>query len=315
MIEKFKELSKKNKNYDKVLFRLFTIFCRLITGGTVSVKELAQEMNVSERTIQKDLNLRLTHLYLVRDKYGRYKLDEDFLKDFFYDIKYQILKDFFNAIAVNIICKENYKKNPKKIYDNIEKNIIVTNVDIENLEVSNDKLLLLYNACRFRQTMVIDYKFEDELIKKYTIDPYCIGLFDGYFYLLGWDRKDEIIKTFYLKNIRDIEISTKKYELSEKINKEINKFLVSNPWFSNERKSVKIKLNNNIVKFFKRNLPKNLEIIEEINGNLICNLYFYNIDEAYTFIIKWLPNITILDKESEIFKYVKKNIQLALKNL
>lgn len=51
-------------DYDKTLRRLNTIIVRLNNGDSLSVKELAEEFNVSIRTIQRDFNDKLVSLYL-----------------------------------------------------------------------------------------------------------------------------------------------------------------------------------------------------------------------------------------------------------
>jgi len=51
----------KKHDYDKILFRLNSIWQRLREGEVLSVKELAEEFNVSTKTIQRDFNERLIH--------------------------------------------------------------------------------------------------------------------------------------------------------------------------------------------------------------------------------------------------------------
>lgn len=52
-------------DYDKTLTRLNTILARLNDGEVLSVKELAEEFNVSIRTIQRDFNEKLVGLYPI----------------------------------------------------------------------------------------------------------------------------------------------------------------------------------------------------------------------------------------------------------
>ena len=47
-------------DYDKILTRLTIILAKLNDGESLSVKELAQEFNVSTKTIQRDFNERLS---------------------------------------------------------------------------------------------------------------------------------------------------------------------------------------------------------------------------------------------------------------
>jgi len=47
-------------DYDKILTRLSKILSKLYAGEALLVTELADEFNVSKRTIQRDLNDRLS---------------------------------------------------------------------------------------------------------------------------------------------------------------------------------------------------------------------------------------------------------------
>ncbi len=55
-------------DYDKTLTRLRIILQRLNDGELLSVKELAEELGVNVRTIQRDFNERLVGNYPIEKK-------------------------------------------------------------------------------------------------------------------------------------------------------------------------------------------------------------------------------------------------------
>ena len=55
------------KKNQKALIRQTTIFSRLNAGETVNVKTLAEEFGVGVRSIQKDMNERLSNTYDIVD--------------------------------------------------------------------------------------------------------------------------------------------------------------------------------------------------------------------------------------------------------
>jgi NAD-dependent SIR2 family protein deacetylase len=65
--------------YDKALTRLASITQRLYEGATLTKKDLAIEFNVSEKTIQRDINKRLRNIPVVKEKGVGFKLNSDFL--------------------------------------------------------------------------------------------------------------------------------------------------------------------------------------------------------------------------------------------
>jgi NAD-dependent SIR2 family protein deacetylase len=66
-------------NYDKALIRIITIMQRLYEGKSLKKSELALEFNVSEKTIQRDINSRLSKQPIKLVKGEGWKFDSSFL--------------------------------------------------------------------------------------------------------------------------------------------------------------------------------------------------------------------------------------------
>ena len=59
------------KSYDKALFRLISILSMLSKDERPTISSLAEEFNVSKRTIQTDIYQRLCGWDITKDKFGR----------------------------------------------------------------------------------------------------------------------------------------------------------------------------------------------------------------------------------------------------
>ena len=59
------------KSYDKALFRLISILSMLTKDERPTISSLAEEFNVSQRTIQTDIYKRLSGFDITKDKVGR----------------------------------------------------------------------------------------------------------------------------------------------------------------------------------------------------------------------------------------------------
>ena len=59
------------KSYDKALFRLISILSMLTKDERPTISSLAEEFNVSKRTIQMDVYSRLVGFDITKDKLGR----------------------------------------------------------------------------------------------------------------------------------------------------------------------------------------------------------------------------------------------------
>ena len=59
------------KSYDKALFRLISILSMLTKDERPTIDSLAEEFNVSKRTIQMDVYSRLVGFDITKDEFGR----------------------------------------------------------------------------------------------------------------------------------------------------------------------------------------------------------------------------------------------------
>lgn len=66
------------KSYDKALYRLISIIAMLVKDERPTIDELAEEFNVSVRTIQTDLYRRLDRFHITKDSMGRLMFEKGF---------------------------------------------------------------------------------------------------------------------------------------------------------------------------------------------------------------------------------------------
>lgn len=74
----------KKKTYDKALYRLTKILELLFDDARPTIPELAEEFNVTERTIQKDVYERLESFGVTKNSYGQlcFEYEIDIKKSF-----------------------------------------------------------------------------------------------------------------------------------------------------------------------------------------------------------------------------------------
>ncbi len=68
----------KKHSYDKALYRLVGIIAMLLKDERPTIKSLAEEFNVSVRTIQKDIYERLVQFNITKDALGQLKFSDEF---------------------------------------------------------------------------------------------------------------------------------------------------------------------------------------------------------------------------------------------
>ena len=98
--------------YDRFSIRICMILERLFLGETLSINELANEFNVSKKTISRDFNERLANLLRIEIemvKKGQYKLSENSMS-LLRNNRYRGILEFSKVIDID-------KLFPKQVFD------------------------------------------------------------------------------------------------------------------------------------------------------------------------------------------------------
>ena len=123
-------MSKANNKYDPALTRLSSIMQRLYEGETLNKKELAEEFNVSEKTIQRDLNTRLSNLPIKQIRGIGWKFDDDFIEMIRYadypDSAPSEIKEFATALHIvkTIVSVNKSSEMYLKIFSDVQSTFI-----------------------------------------------------------------------------------------------------------------------------------------------------------------------------------------------
>jgi predicted DNA-binding transcriptional regulator YafY len=188
-----------NKN-QKALIRQTTIWSRLNAGQTVNVRALAEEFGVGVRTIQKDMNERLTQTYDVLDLgNGNYKFPDGY--------SFLGAEDEEEKIAVSLMKSLQHSAIPE-LDDFVEK-AVPSGSNCESmflfdiaLEPIGDIGLLkvLIQAIRWRVGIEFTYTVDDMPVEV-AVDPYRIANVRGRWYLIAWDPSVEKLCAYEMRAI------------------------------------------------------------------------------------------------------------------
>jgi predicted DNA-binding transcriptional regulator YafY len=300
----------KKHDYDKILYRLTTIWGRLREGEALSVKELAQEFNVTTKTIQRDFNERLVFIFPIEKIGHKWRVKEghhiDKNLDYEDEIILDILKEFGSSMSTLIHTRVNKLFN--KISNN-HNNPIYSRVAIEDIHDKIDLVKQLQDAIEKRSQIEFYHN------KKYRyLEPIKITTFDGYWYLYGKDIQVDKLKTFYIKDITNLTITEKTFQHNPKADTIIHNAI--NIWFSpnNEPFEVQLLAKSSISKYFiRRPLSHSQRIIESYDdGSILFSLYATSEKEITTEVKKWLPNLLVVSPTS-IAKTLRDDAQEFLK--
>lgn len=279
--------------------RLADILQKLNTGSIISVKSLANEYNVSERTIQKDLNQRLDPNIIDDLGGGRYKLRNGYLGNLTMDD----IKEFSQLSGII------------DLYPNID-DILVKKVKDSLLVKPRSNKGCLPRSADFLE---VNYTISNGLKLKFTyngknlsVEPYKLLNHNGIWYLLAMNSGT--IKSYCLHKMNKVRRDIKGFHHDKKILSDIESN--PSPWFRVDKIKVKLLIENDFKEYFiDRNLIPSFEVLgEDKLGNLGIELVVNNIEEVTGVIKFWLPHIKVIEptelKEkilNDIKKYISAN--------
>ena len=144
-------------DYDKALTRLRVILQRLNDGEALSVKELADEFNVTTRTIQRDFNERLITSYPIYQENKKWKMQKGFKIEKIRNIEDELVLDIIEKISDSI--GGNFANIAHKLLlklKNEDFNPIYTKLNIEDISDKFSDIQILETAIKEKKEIIGD---------------------------------------------------------------------------------------------------------------------------------------------------------------
>jgi predicted DNA-binding transcriptional regulator YafY len=296
-------------DYDTILTRLTIILSRLNDGEALSVTELAKEFNVSDRTIQRDFNERLISFPVYQEK-KKWKMQDGF--------KLEKSTSMEDAVVLDIMQKlmegagRQFSSKANKLLSRIKNdtlNPIYAKLDMEDIGDKLKEVQELEIAITTRRQITCDYDFE-KCRRELDLKPLKIVNYEGYWYLVALDSRNDILKKYYLKNIKNIRLSDDTFESTTKLDELLDNSI--SIWFEQNMEPYRVVLNmaSGIAKYFKRKPISKSQITEAVyaDGSIDVSVEITNDMEIIPFVKYWIPHIKVLEPLS-----VKEAIESDLK--
>jgi predicted DNA-binding transcriptional regulator YafY len=208
------------KKNQKALIRQTTIWSRLNAGAVVNVKDLAEEFGVGVRTIQKDMNERLSQTYDVVDLgNGNYRFADGY--------SFVGAEDEEEKIAVSLMKSLQHSAIPEM--DDFVAKAVPSGSNCESmflfdisLESIDDiaTLKVIIQAIRWKVGVEFSY-LEGGIEVEVAADPYRIANYAGRWYLVAFDPSDETIKAYALGQITKLRTLYENFTGNLKVEEEL----------------------------------------------------------------------------------------------
>jgi predicted DNA-binding transcriptional regulator YafY len=273
----------KPKEHDKTAVRLTQILRKLNQGEKLDPRQLADEFQVTLRTIQRDLLERFSYLTFQKDNnlfyleaYYLGKLNtqdvERFacltgIKDLFPTLKNEFLRELFDS--------------------RISQAYLVKGHHYEDLSRKSHEFKQLEQA--ILQHRWIQFMYKE---KSYRSQPYKLVNHKAIWYLAA--VTDEQLKAFSFSQLQRVVIECEIFTPDTKIHNTIAN--EDSIWFSENKREIVLKVDSSVAYYFqRRDLLPNQQIDKTLeDGSLIVSSRIAHDHQILPLIRYWLPNIEVI---------------------
>ena len=286
------------KSHDKLAQRLSNIIMKFNNGERFTIDELADEFNVSTRTIYRDINERLHYLpfiheneYYSLEPYALGKLSFEDIKNF---ATLSGIKDLYPSLSKQFITDILNTK--------LNNTYLINNQGFEDISDKQKSFEILSAA--IVKTSPITFVYNN---KPRLVNPYKLINNDGIWYVLA-DENGKL-KTFTFSNIKnlqwkndDITFTPNKAFLNHISKEETN-------WFTSEKLiDVKLQIDNSAKEYFTRKqILSNYTILDEYDEYFIISTKIGFEDEILKLVRYWIPYVKIIEP-----RYMKDKLYQSL---
>ncbi|MDD7545459.1 YafY family protein [Actinobacillus porcinus] len=287
-------------------YRLSEILVLLNQGKRLDTHQLAEEFNVSVRTIQRDIRDRFA--YLDWEEFGPryYKLNTQKLG--FLD-KEEIERFARFASVADLFPKVDQTFYQEKLTESIK----VKGFQYEDIRHLENEFRLLKQAIEKYQLVSFLYRKSNQTDGKfYKIAPYSLINKNGIWYVIGTDQDKQ--KTFCFTQMTLLTALNETFEPNQQLQEEIkNNDSIS---VGNQLSEVLVKVSGFAAPYFlRRNLLPNQKLVHKAeNGELILASENVNELDIIPLVQYWIPHLTVISHDGLQEKMVEKLKQYITNN-
>ncbi len=271
-----------SNNHEKIAQRLAMILIKLNSGDELTLEELAEEFNVSVRTIRRDFTDRFSSLPIKKEK-GVYSLEEYCLGK----LNFEDIKNFSALCGIrNLYPNMSDDFIVDLLNSRVNQTYLIKGNEYEDVSSKSELFELLNVAIIKKQVVNLTYNNKDRELK-----PYKLINTDGIWYLSA-DENNKL-KTYTLTKVSNASQSSKTFTP----NKEFIEIISKNQdtWFSKNEIKVTLHIDQKVKDYFlRRDLLPHQTILKN-NDDLVVSTKVSYEEEILKVVRHWMPHIKILE--------------------
>jgi predicted DNA-binding transcriptional regulator YafY len=297
-----------NTKYNRIN-QIYEMLKNNVHGMTIT--ELSKELDVSTKTIQRDLYEVLNSFGAIKE--GRtWKIDPKLTQDNLASNEKMILGILDEmAKGAGGIFYSKVHSLLSQVTQQLE-HPIFANINGEYLEEKN---IALFEQIEKAIKQKVEIKFDYENYNFY-VKPLKLAFFDGFWYLLALHIKNdkETFKKYHLKTIKNIQIQEKTFEIPQIVEDRLK--YANSVWFNlDEQFVVRLFVDKSIRKYFERK-PLRGQTITGVDrdGSIEIEIKSSHEMEIIPLILYYIPYIKVLEPQW-LADDVKERVQEYLKEI
>lgn len=295
---------------NNIINALPSLLKRLSSGEGLHIPTLSEELNIPPKTIQDHIKKHLLPLSIANIKYDNstrnWTARKNFLSETLLSAEEMVIISILESLSTRHGI--DFKASTESLFRRFKKRAslrIFKKIKMEKLNPQEETALaIVKNAIDNQMTLLCDYNGKSRII-----NPLKVVLLEGYWYLFLWDKKDDVMKTFYFKGIQNIELEGSQYEypktdIIHRLDEAINAFFKDKDSFP-----VELQVHKKVSIYFKRlPLSKSQQFFPCLHNDYEkMTLNITDEMEIIPTIQRYLPYIKVLSPDSLIEK-VEKNL-------
>lgn len=258
------------------------LLVKLNSGERLSIPTLAEEFNVSTRTVQRDIYERFNYLPIQKED-SLFFLEEYAVGK----LNYEDIKNFATLSGI------------KELYPNLSQEFITDLLDskisaytlvkthsYEDISAKTKEYQTIGLAITEHKQLHYEYKG-----KKRAVNPYKLVNIDAIWYLVG--DEEGILKNYTFTKISKLTLS----DIDFKINQEFTNIIDKNEaqWFSQKQIEVILEVDTKISQYFlRRKLLPSQVVVKQDKEKLTLSAKVSYDEEILKVVRYWIPHVKII---------------------
>lgn len=306
-------------DYTNRINRLTHTLQLLSKGNGVSTPALVEFFGegVTKKMVQTDFKEYLLPLFIDEKIYYDYadrvyRATNNFLVKTLFDAEELAIISIIKNKSKDKYSDDGLSQKVDVMFDKFEdelSNRLYQKSSVEKIDNFRDEIIQIKNAIETKHIITCTYTNKDRIVC-----PLKILNLEGYWYLIVYEPKDDLVKTFHLNSVKNIEHTDDIYTFNQDIVDSFDNAITAYFKPNNETVRVELFIDKEVSRFFERKpLNKTQRPLRVLpDKSLELEVYVTDLMEIIPTIQRFIPYVVVIEPE-ELKIEIVKNLEVYSK--